>query len=153
MLRSKTGATETDGTEALWIRDLSQIETFYGRLVYLAGLRNQDTGRYEHYGSTAGSPSSLIASRTLKRIHETVFKDWVSFPLERKKADIEFYIATIDQVDRAGLIDAWLRLTPYKNLVPAAIQGPERQKHISDIETIIGLLRNVYGVASPDQGA
>jgi hypothetical protein len=153
MLRGKTSTTETDGTEALWLRDLSRIETSYGRLVYLAGLRNQDTGRYEHYGSTAGSPSSLIASRTLKRIHETIFKDWVTFPLERKKADIESYIASLDQVDRAALIDAWLRLTPYKNLVPAAIQGPERQKHVSDIETIIGLLKNVYGVASPDLDA
>ncbi|HMF74322.1 MAG TPA: hypothetical protein VK604_01540 [Bryobacteraceae bacterium] len=153
MFRGKTNATETDGTEALWIRDLSRIETSYGRLVYLAGLRNQDTGRYEHYASTAGSPSSLIASRTLKRIHETIFKDWVSFPLERKKADIEFYIAAIDHVDRAGLIDAWLRLRPYLNLVPATIQGPERQRHISDFEAILGLLKNVYGVSSLDLSA
>jgi hypothetical protein len=153
MLRGRANTTETDGTEALWIRDLSQIETSYGRLVYLAGLRNPDTGRYEHYGSTAGSPSNLIASRTLKRIHETIFKEWVSYSLERKKADVESYIASIDQVDQAELIDAWLRLTPYKNLVPASIQGPERQRHVSDFEAILGLLRNVYGVASPDQDA
>jgi hypothetical protein len=95
----------------------------------------------------------LIASRTLKRIHETIFKEWVSYPLERKKADVESYIASIDQVDRAELIDAWLRLTPYKNLVPASIQGPERQRHVSDFEAILGLLRNVYGVASPDRDA
>jgi hypothetical protein len=153
MLRSKVNATETDGAEALWIRDLSRIETSYGRLVYLAALRNPDTGRYEHYGFTAGSPSSLIASRNLKRIHETIFKDWVSYSLERKKADIELYISSIDHVDRAGLIDAWLRLTPYLNLVPAAVQGPERQRHISDFETILGLLKNVYGVSSPNQNA
>jgi hypothetical protein len=153
MLRGRANTTETDGTEALWIRDLSQIGTSYGRLVYLAGLRNPDTGRYEHYGSTAGSPSNLIASRTLKRIHETIFKEWVSYPLERKKTDVEAYIASIDQVDQAELIDAWLRLTPYKNLVPASIQGPERQRHVSDFEAILGLLRNVYGVASPDRDA
>jgi hypothetical protein len=153
MLRGRANTTETDGTEALWIRALSQIETSYGRLVYLAGLRNPDTGRYEHYGSTTGSPSNLIASRTLKRIHETIFKEWVSYPLERKKADVEAYIASIDQVDQAELIDAWLRLTPYKNLVPASIQGPERQRHVSDFEAILGLLRNVYGVASPDRDA
>jgi len=41
-------------------------------------------------------------------------------------------------------------LTPYKNLVPATIQGPERQKHFSDFEVLLGLLKNVYGVASPD---
>jgi len=88
MLRSRSITTETDGTEALWIRDFAQIESSYGRLVYLADLRNPDTGRYEHYGSTTGSPSNLIAGRTLKRNHETIFGEWVSFPLERKKADI-----------------------------------------------------------------
>jgi hypothetical protein len=51
------------------------------------------------------------------------------------------------------LIDAWLRLTPYMNLVPASIPGPERHKHISDFEAILGLMKNVYGVASPDQDA
>jgi len=53
----------------------------------------------------------------------------------------------------AELIDAWLRLTPYKKLVPASIQGPERQKNISDVEAILGLLKNVYGVAYPDRDA
>ena len=90
-------ATETDGSDALWIRDYSQIETFYGRLVYLAGLRNPDNGRYEHFGCAPGTPASLVASRNLKRIHETIFRDWVGLSLERKKADIELYIAKVDQ--------------------------------------------------------
>ena len=65
-------------------------------------------------------------------------------------ADIKIYIASIEQFDTATLIDSWLRLTPYKYLVPASIQGPERQKHVSDFEILLGLLKNVYGVASPD---
>jgi hypothetical protein len=153
MLGGRNNATETDGSDALWIRDLSQIETSYGRLVYLAGLRNSDNGRYEHYGASPGTPSSLIASRNLKRIHETIFREWVGFSLERKKADIELYIASVDLGDRRLLVDAWLRMTPYKNLVPASVQGPERQRHISDFEAILGLLKNLYGVASPDRDA
>lgn len=137
----------------LWTRDLSQIDTSYGRLVYLAGLCNPDSGRYEHHAFDNASADAYLVSRTLKRLHENVFRQWIGYPLERKKADIELYIAGIDQIDRADLIDAWLRLTPYKNLVPGSIQGPERQKHVSDFEAILGLLRNVYGVASPDPGA
>ena len=151
MLRAKLSVRELEKSDEIWARDLGQIETSYGRLVYLAGLRNPDTGRYEHFGSASSSRAE--ANRDLKRIHEEIFREWVSHPLERKKADIEVYIAGIDQVDRAELIDAWLRLTPYKNLVPASIQGPERQKHISDFEAILGLLKNVYGVASPDPNA
>lgn len=134
-----------------WSRELFQIETAYGRLVYLAGLRKPDSGRYEHYGVPASSRSD--ANRALRRLHENLFKEWVAYPLEQKKADIELYVAQIEQVDKRELVDAWLRLTPYKNLVPASIQGPERQKHISDFEAILGLLKNVYGVASPDPNA
>ncbi len=142
-----------DALQKLYIRDVSQIGTSYGKLVYLAGLRNPDTGRYEHYGATGSNASALEASKSFKRIHEQIFKDWIGYPLELKKADIELYILGIGDVDRAELIDAWLRLTPYKNLVPATIQGPEREKHTSDFEAILGLLKNVYGVASPNPAA
>ncbi|MGI8962057.1 MAG: hypothetical protein ACR2IV_20325 [Bryobacteraceae bacterium] len=145
-------AKEREWSDDLWLRDLSHIGTSYGRLVYLAGLRNTDTGRYEYYGST-GNSSGAEANQNVKRQHEDIFRQWVSYPLEKKKADIDLYITGIDQVDKAELIDAWLRLTPYKNLVPASIQGPERQKHVSDFEAILGLLKNVYGVAYPDRDA
>jgi hypothetical protein len=148
----RAGVREWEWSDDLWLRDLSRIGSAYGQLVYLAGLRNPDTGRYEYYGST-GSSSSAEANRGLKRHHEAIFRQWVSYPLGEKKADIDLYITGIDQVDKAELIDAWLRLTPYKNLVPASIQGPERQKHISDFEAILGLLKNVYGVAYPDPDA
>ncbi len=152
MFSTPHNPAEVEGSEALWIRDLTLIESSYGRLVYISGLRNPDTGRYEHFGFS-GSQSSLVASRTLKKIHESIFREWVGFSLERKKADIELYISGILDVDRTELIDAWLRLTPYKNLVPAAIPGPERSKHISDFEAILGLMKNVYGVPSPDLNA
>ncbi len=152
MFPGPNNTAEIVGSEALWARDLTLIDSSYGRLVYIAGLRNPDTGRYEHFGFT-NSPGSLVANRTLKRIHEAVFRDWVTFSLERKKADIDLYVVGLGEVDRIQLIDAWLRLTPYKNLVPASIQGPERQKHVSDFEAILGLMKNVYGVASPDPSA
>src|SRR5579875_3008130 len=151
MLSGPGHSRALDHSEEVWTRDVFQIATYYGRLVYLAGLRNPDTGRYEHYGSD--NITRAEANRVLKRVHEEIFTEWVSRPLERKKADIELYIAGIDQVGRAELIDAWLRLTPYKNLVPGSIQGPERQKHISDFEAILELLKNVYGVASPNRNA
>ncbi len=142
-----------DGSpDAMGMRDLTQIETSYGRLVYLAGLLNPDTGRYEHYGAS-DSVSRGETSRAFRRIHELTFTQWIGFPLKRKMADIQLYISSISQVDRSELIDAWLRLTPYKNLVPASIQGPERERHMSDFEAILGLLKNVYGVASADPGA
>lgn len=137
--------------EEVWLRDILRIPTCYGRLVYLTGLLDPNTGRYEHYGSDPNEMAT--ANKSLKRLHEMTFTDWVGYSLERKMADVEGYIEGLSNVNRAEMIDAWLRLTPYKNLVPASIQGPERRKHVSDFEAILGLLKNVYGVASPDPTA
>lgn len=132
-------------------RELSLIVTSYGQLVYLAGLIDANTGQYNHFTVSAGSNQE--SSNQWRKRHERIFQDWVAMPLKRKMADIETYIDGLNGIDRPQLIDAWLRLAPYKNLVPASIQGPERQKHISDFEAILGLLRNVYGVSSPTQEA
>src|SRR6516165_5800771 len=86
------------------MRELTQIETSYGRLVYLAGLLNPDSGRYEHYGAS-DSASSLATSRAFKRVHEQIFTNWIALPLKRKMADIQLYISSISQVDRGELID------------------------------------------------
>jgi hypothetical protein len=137
--------------DVIGLRSILEIESAYGRLVYLASLRNSDSGRYEHFGLESDAGIDLDLS--LRRLHEFVFREWVSYSLERKKADIELYISGLDSIDPADLVDAWLRMTPYKNLVPAAIRGPERKRHISDFEAILGLLKNVYGVASPDLDA
>jgi hypothetical protein len=152
MFSASHAPAEIGAFDALWVRDLSLIESSYGRLVYLAGLRNPDNGKYEHYGLPLGS-ENLNSNRALRKIHENIFRQWVAFSLESKKADIELYISGLGEVDRAELIDAWLRLTPYRNLVPASIPNVEKLKHISDFEAILGLMKNVYGVASPDPGA
>lgn len=36
--------------EDLWRRTLSGIPSIYGRLAFLASLRDVNTGRYEHHG-------------------------------------------------------------------------------------------------------
>ena len=138
-----------EAVEVIWQRALVPILSSYGRLVYISGLRDPDTGRYEYFGAEADSSNPNL-SRTLMRLHEGIFKEWVDMSLEQKMADIQLYISSLDQVDRAELIDAWQRLTPYKNLVPASIVGPERHRHFSDIEVLLGLLKNVFGVASPN---
>ncbi len=151
MSKTRTRLGEQELLHGSALRELFEIPTAYGRLVYLVGLRDLDTGKYEHYG--ADFTCSAEANRVLRYVHEAIFREWVTDTLERKKLDVELYISGLDQIDRSELIDAWLRLTPYKNLVPASIHGPERQKHISDFEAILGLLKNVYGVSGPDPTA
>lgn len=136
----------------VWQSVLGHIPTLYGRLVYLATLRNVDTGVYEHFGLNQDLSASE-AHAALLRLHELSFRTWVEMSLEGKMADIQLYIASLPQVATRDLVEAWARLTPYRNLVPASVLGPERSKHVSDFEVILGLLQNVYGVALPDPNA
>ncbi len=151
-MKGRSGSSKKGLVAGAWASELRLIPTYYGRLVYLAGLLDPNTGQYEHYGSGADVSVGQV-SREIKASHESLFNEWVVRPLERKMSDVEAYIDGLLGVDRVELVDAWLRLTPYKYLVPASIQGPERQRHVSDFEAILGLLRNVYGVASPDRAS
>src|SRR5579859_4315939 len=110
MQQVRVHALEREAVDDLWQRTLSHIPSSYGRLVYLASLRNPDTGRYEHYGLTL-NPNNSDANRALRRSHEAIFQEWVSYSLEQKKTDLELYVLTIEQVEKSELIDAWLRLT------------------------------------------
>ncbi len=135
----------------LWRNTLSQIPTVFGRLVYLASLRNSNNGSYEHHGL------SLVfgedeANRALKDSHVAVFAEWLTFNLEQQKADLDLYLAGLFE-DKRLVVETWVRLTPYQNLVPAAIRGVERRLYISDLAALMELFRNVHAVAAPDPDA
>lgn len=151
-MKGRSFSRQREHAGGVWAQEVALIGTFYGRLVYLAGLLDPDTGEYEHYSAGSNAAAAQV-NREIKTLHERVFNEWVICPLEAKMSDVQKYISGLADVDRIQLVDAWLRLTPYKYLVPASIQGPERQQHVSDFEAILGLLKNVYGVASPTQSS
>ena len=135
----------------VWRRTLSQIETIFGRLVYLAGLRDNNTGRYEHHG-LALIFGDEDADSALRDSHETAFAQWLSFGLEHQKADLDLYLSQFAARKRTT-VETWLRLTPYRNLIPTRAGEPERSLYLSDFEALLELLKNEYGVAEPDSDA
>jgi len=88
----------------------------------------------------------------LRRSHEQAFADWLCFTLEQQKADLDLYMAGLGG-DRRTIIDTWIRLAPYRNLVPAVIREVERQLYLADLDAILELLRGEYGVVCPDPDA
>src|SRR5207253_4154574 len=106
MLTPRLIVSDREVHDETWGRELAEIESAYGRLVYLASLRDSNSGRYEHYATDPGSRKRVHTC--FLRLHEGIFREWVNFTLERKKADIELYIRGLDSVDPAELVDAWL---------------------------------------------
>lgn len=118
----------------LWRRTLSQIPTVFGRLVYLASLRDTDTNRYAH-PSLNSLLSQEDADRTLCHSHHQVFSQWIGSSLAEQKGDLDEYVR-----DTGG--KRYL-LQQYRDLVPPTARDVERQLYLTDLETLVELLR--YG--------
>jgi len=135
----------------LWRNIISQIPTVFGRLVYLASLRNPNNGSYEHHGL------SLVfgedeANKALKNSHSAVFAEWLSFNIEQQKADLDLYIAGLFE-DKRLVVETWIRLTPYRNLLPTSVRGVERKLYISDFSALLEMFKAAHGVSALDPGA
>jgi len=135
----------------LWRNTISQIPTVFGRLVYLASLRNQNNGAYEHHG-LALVFGEEEANKALKNSHASVFAEWLSFNIEQQKADLDLYISGLYE-DKRVVVDTWLRLAPYKNLLPTSVRGVDRRLYLSDLTALLEMFKAAYGVASPDPDA
>ncbi len=143
---SGTPATEEEASrreramQDMWERTLSQIPTTFGKVAHLASLRNENSGQYEHFG-LAQLYSDGEADRVLGLSHQQVFREWLNFPLEKQRQDLEDYLESLEG-ERKKVLQTWLTLTPYKNLVPVDAVEAERLLFISDLELILELMRN-----------
>ena len=135
----------------LWRHTLSQIPSVFGRLVYLSSLRDSNSNTYEHHGF-AMMFGKDEADRTLRDSHQRSFAEWLCFPLEEQKADLDLYLSSLGN-DKKSIIEAWLRLTPYRHLIPVEARRAQQQLYLSDLEVLLKLLKNEYGAASFDPDA
>ncbi len=144
-------AFDRSASADLWRNTISQIPSVFGRLVYLASLRNPNNGSYEHHG-VALVFGEDEANKALKNSHTAVFAEWLSFNIEQQKADLDLYISALFE-DKRVVVDTWIRLAPYRNLLPASVRGVERRLYIADFTALLELLKAVHGVAGPDPDA
>jgi len=120
-----------------WRTVLYQIPTVFGRLVFLASLRDLATGHYYHpdLAQTLGVEE---ADRSLCSSHHQVFQQWLGFSLAEQRADLDEYLR-LGNAPRYAL--------PYRKLVPATARDVERQLYLTDLETLLELLKFEQGGA------
>jgi len=135
----------------LWRNTLSQIPSLFGKLVYLSSLRNANNGRYEHHG-LALLFGEDEANKALKKSHAQAFGEWLTFNLEQQKADLEVYFRDITD-DRHTVLKTWVKLAPYRNLVPASAKKEDRQLYVADLTAILTVLKYASAAAGPGRDA
>ena len=129
-----------NASEDLWRRTVSQIPSVYGRLVYLGGRRNSDTGKYEHHGLAAMFDENL-ADHALRESHWHEFRQWLNFDLEQQRADLELYLAE-QPTTRRTLLETWLRLAPFRAVIPISASPADRDLFLGEFELLLRILLN-----------
>jgi hypothetical protein len=132
----------------LWRQTLSQIPSQFGRLVYLAGLRDPNSGQYLHHGLSVVFGEEA-ANDALKSSHEDGFARWLDSGLEQQREDLDLYFSSLES-PRSRVLETWLRLKPYQSIPPDSARTVERSLFLSDLEILLTLMRHEHGVSSPD---
>jgi hypothetical protein len=116
---------------------LSQIPTLFGRLEFLASLRNSRSGAYEHAVLIQVIDREEL-DRLLRYQHRQVFTQWLASSLEEQKTDLTAFLNSPDRSGGAG--EGLSRLAAHAELVPPGARPVERQLYFTDWETLLGLL-------------
>ena len=134
------GVLERSASGDLWKNTLSRIPTVYGRLAYLASLRDQNSGLYRHHGLSAlfGREAS---NKALKESHQGVFQEWLNLPLSEKYAELLEYLQGLED-SSAVVLDHWIRTEAYKNLLPDGARKPETELFSRDLAALLEVVRN-----------
>ena len=115
----------------VWRKTLSQIPTLFGRLAFLASLRDPRSGRYRHDVLT-----SLLGpddgDRAISRSHQQLFAEWLAYSLSDQKQDLDEYLRTVGGPRN---------FRHYHDLIPATAREVERRLYLADLETLMDLLR------------
>ena len=135
----------------LWSRTLFQIPTLFGRLVYLALLRDPNTGQYQHFGFALRFGDKEV-DRTIRRSHTNVFTDWLCYSLEQQRKDLEDYLDSVEG-DRQSILTTWTEWPPYMSWIPAQSRPADRELFRSDLEIVLELIKQDFDGASTDRTA
>jgi hypothetical protein len=131
---------ERNALADLWKHTLSQIPSTYGRLVYLASLREANSGVYRHHGLSAafGREESLSA---LRKSHEDTFREWLSLPMSAKSADLITHFRNVEENPRQ-VLTYLARATPYLSQIPDSASPAQRRQFKMEMETLLELIKN-----------
>lgn len=136
------GVLERTAAADLWKHTLSKIGTAYGRLVYLAALRDANSGMYRHYGLSAAFGREE-SSKALKQSHEEVFQNWLNLSMSERSVDLRSYLATLEDTPDI-VVEEWLRSRVYRIQIPTSASEAQKRHFLHDLKALLEILRNDF---------
>ena len=117
---------------------LAAIPNLYGRLIYIASLRDLSTGTYEHSGLAAlYSPESI--QEALECCHHEIFQRILETPLAIQADDLRECLQEMDG-SFSSTLSNWRRMESYRILPPGSAPDYLRELFFSNLRALLEIL-------------
>jgi hypothetical protein len=118
---------------------LAAIPNLYGRLVYMASLRDLSTGLYEHAGLSALYPANAV-QQALKHCHEELFQRILETPLAFQEKDLQNCLEGMNG-SLPSTVAHWRQMEAYRVLIPEEAPDYLKELFCSNLRALLELLR------------
>ncbi|HXU20354.1 MAG TPA: hypothetical protein VN788_07220 [Verrucomicrobiae bacterium] len=132
-------------------RTLSELPQSLDRLIYLASMRDYNTGLYYHDGLAARF-SQEVACEALADCHREVFRQLVACPLENVVGQMEAYMKST-HTSPSEFLAAWRKLEPYRVVVPVEADPLSTQLLFSTFKIALAILEARLTHSPEESGA
>jgi hypothetical protein len=125
-------------TEDFSSRTLAAIPSEFGRLIYMASLRDLASGRYSHEGLESQYPAAAV-QEMLARSHQEICENILESPLARQEKDLASCLQGFEG-EREEVVSNWRELESYRSLLPFGMPEYLRNLFCSNIRTLLSIL-------------
>jgi hypothetical protein len=123
---------------------LAAIPSHFGKLVYLASLRDENSAQYRHYGLEKLYHRDEC-HQALLHSHRLLFYEWLRLMLAEQREDLLCYVHELGE-DPPTVLKTWRKLEPFRLYAPAETGRGDMELFLSDLRILLELLLGVEAV-------